>query len=73
MEDYGGTPPLVCILPLFLKRKMFLPLLFVGKEDVHCTLYTKLVSPFPSSVFRLDTPCGKGGGPEDSTTSYHIC
>ena len=37
MEDYGGTPPLVCILPLFLERKMFLPLLFVGKEDVHCT------------------------------------
>ena len=53
-----------------------------GEEDVFaffvcwegkCTLYIKLVSPFPSSVFRLDTPCGKGGGPEDSTTSYHIC
>ena len=51
MEDYGGTPPLVCILPLFLERKMFLPLLFVEKEDVHCTLYTNWSHPFPHQYF----------------------
>ena len=52
MEDYGGTPPLVCILPLFLERKMFLPFLFVGKENVqivHCT--QNWSHPFPHQYF----------------------
>ena len=57
---------------VFVKEDVFA---FVVRWEGRCTLYIvhKLVSPFPSSVFRLDTPCGKGGGPGDSTTSYHIC